>query len=610
MSHADTQEPFQIRFPDQGNLKSKVLQALELPLSKILCLEKLNAIYAGISDETRRTDFLRGVLDALNIGLDVHDCDLARIPAEGPCVVVANHPFGAVEGVVLGAILRKVRPDVKIMANYLLAMIPEMREHIISVDPFGTQAGTKKNVAGIKNCLKWVRGGGLLAVFPAGEVSSYHITKGAITDPQWSPTVGRIIRMTKAPVVPVYFAGANRPLFHMLGLIHPRLRTAMLPRELLNRQRRTVSARIGNPIPPAKLAGTGDDTALTEYLRLRTYVLGYRCFGPRDTGEDCQRKEPIHAPVARETLLAEVDALPEKALLFENGEYQVLACRGDESPGILKEIGRLREKCFREVGEGTGRALDLDRFDEHYEHLVLWNGKKAEIAGAYRLGRVDEILDRFGPRGLYTTTLFKFKRRFLRGLGPSLEMGRAFVCPEYQRSYFALMLLWKGIGAYVAQNPQYRVLFGPVSISNDYQPLSRKLMMRFLSYNHGGEPSFLKPIKPKNPPKLKSRAPGGLGYKAINALIRDVEDLSGAISEIEADGKGVPVLIRQYLKLGGRVLTFNRDQDFGDAIDGLMLVDLTATPPKVLRKYMGDAGMERFFATHLDSEAAQELLSA
>jgi putative hemolysin len=610
MPHVETQEPFQIRFPDHGNLKSRLLQAIEPSLSKILCLEKLNAIYAGISDEARRTDFLSSVLEAMNIGLDVHDCDLARIPKEGPCVVVANHPFGAVEGVVLGAMLRKVRPDVKLMANYLLAMIPEMREHIISVDPFGTGASAKNNISGLKQCLRWVRGGGLLAIFPAGEVSSYHLTKRAVTDPKWSPTVGRIIRMTKAPVVPVYFAGANRPLFHLLGLIHPSLRTVMLPREMLNRQRRNVSARIGNPITHGKLADMGDDTALTEYLRLRTYVLGYRCPGTAESQADCDRKEPIHAPVARETLLSEIAALPEKSRLFESDEYLVAACRGDESPGVLKEIGRLREKCFREVGEGTGRALDLDRFDEHYEHLVLWNKKKTEIAGAYRLGRVDEILDRFGTKGLYTATLFKFKKRFLRGLGPALEMGRAFVCSEYQRSYFALMLLWKGIGAYVAANPRYRVLFGPVSISNDYQPLSRNMMMRFLSSHHGGEPSFLKPIKPKNPPKLKSRAPGGLGYKAINMLLKDVEDLSGAISEIEADGKGVPVLIRQYLKLGGRVLTFNVDQDFGDAIDGLMLVDLTATPPRVLKKYMGAEGAKRFLSIHLDSESSQDLLSA
>lgn len=600
MPRVETQEPFQIRFPDHGDLKSRFLHVLEPPLSRILCLPKLNALYASINDDVRRTDFLRGVLDAMNIGLDVSDIDLERIPKEGPCVVVANHPFGAVEGVVLGAILRKIRPDVKLMANYLLSMIPEMRDHIISVDPFGKNSSTKKNISGIKQCLRWVRGGGLLAVFPAGEVSSLHITKRAVVDPKWSPTVGRIIRMTGAPVVPVYFAGANRPLFHMLGLLHPRLRTVMLPRELLNKQRCKVSARIGNSIPHGKLASSGDDKALIEYLRLRTYVLGYRGAWPGVPGEAC-RQEALHAPVARDTLAAEIGDLPDRARLFENEEFLVCAARGDESPGILKEIGRLREKCFREVGEGTGRALDLDRFDEHYEHLVLWSKKDTAIAGAYRLGRVDDIMKRFGPKGLYTATLFKFKRKYLKDLPPALELGRAFVCSEYQKSYFPLMLLWKGIGAYVATNPKYRVLFGPVSISDDYHPLSRKLMMRFLSAHHGGEQGFRKPIRPKNPPRLKSRAPGGLGYKVIDKMISDLDVLSGAVSEIEPDGKGIPVLIRQYLKLGGRVLTFNRDQDFGDAIDGLMLVDLAATPERVLRKYMGEEGCKRFFAAQISA---------
>jgi putative hemolysin len=163
------------------------------------------------------------------------------------------------------------------------------------------------------------------------------------------------------------------------------------------------------------------------------------------------------------------------------------------------------------------------------------------------------------------------------------------------------MLLWKGIGAYVAANPQYRVLFGPVSISNEYHPLSRKLMMRFLSSHHGGEGGLRRPIKPKNPPRVKSRAPGGLGYKVIDGMLRDLEDLSGAVSEIEQDGKGVPVLIRQYLKLGGRVLTFNRDQGFGDAIDGLMIVDLDSAPSRVLRKYMGEKGVERFLCAEAEN---------
>jgi putative hemolysin len=604
MASTDTQEPFQLNFPvDEGTLRSKFLHALEPSLSRILCLPELNEVYAAIDEQARVNDFMGGILEAMNVSLDVDESDLERIPRQGPLVVVANHPFGALEGVALAALLRKARKDVKLMANYILAMIPEMREHIFCVDPFGRKSSTGRNLGALKQSMRWVRDGGCLAVFPAGEVSSLKLSKRQILDPEWSATIGRMVRMTRAPVLPIYFRGTNGPLFHILGLIHPRFRTALLPRELLNKKRGSVGARIGSTIPFSRLEGFSGDKDLTEYLRLRTYILKHRA-GPVSRGPKAESRQALADAPPAERLLNEVRSLPERSRLFENEEYLVFSVRGADSPCVFKEIGRLREKCFREVGEGTGRPLDLDRFDEHYDHLILWSKQGERIAGGYRIGRLDDILERFGPRGLYTATLFTFKRGFLKRLSPALELGRAFVDTDFQKSYFPLLLLWKGIAAYIVRNPQYRVLFGPVSISNDYHPISRQLMMRFLAAQHGERlGKLLKPIKPKNPPRFKPKPPGGIRYSDIDALFRDIEDLSGAVSEIETDGKGIPVLIRQYLKLGGLVLTFNRDEDFGDAIDGLMLVDLARTPERILAKYMGKEETTAFKAFHSGAES-------
>jgi putative hemolysin len=259
---------------------------------------------------------------------------------------------------------------------------------------------------------------------------------------------------------------------------------------------------------------------------------------------------------------------------------------------VLREIGRLREKTFREVSEGTGRATDLDRYDEHYVHLFMWNRAQAEVVGSYRMGRVDELLARGGIGALYTSSLFKFKEGFLPRLGPALELGRSFIRAEYQRKPTALALVWRGIGEYLVRNPRYKVLFGPVSISRDYQNLSRRLMVEFLGRERGHE-TLAALVKPKNP--LKERlAPDERAV--FGPLVKDVDDISGLVSEIEEDNKGMPVLLRHYLRLNARLLCFNVDPAFGHCIDGLIVVDLRTTEPKLLRRFMGEQGHLQFAA--------------
>ncbi|HPE37258.1 MAG TPA: GNAT family N-acetyltransferase, partial [Spirochaetales bacterium] len=334
------------------------------------------------------------------------------------------------------------------------------------------------------------------------------------------------------------------------------------------------------------------------YLRLRTYILRNRFTQGSASPVFAVPALPAGAAKAPDLLRAEIESLPPRSILADNGQFLVASAPGRDIPHLLAEIGRLREESFREVGEGTGKELDLDEFDPDYDHLILWHKEHAEIAGAYRIGRVDELLARRGPAGLYTATLFKYKTAFLSRIAPALELGRAFVRRDYRKSYAPLLMLWKGIGAYVAREPRYRFLFGPVSISSTYHPFSRALMMRFLKSRFGGN-DLTFAIKPKNPPRpARTPRPGGLGLGDVSGLCQDVEDLSGLVAEIEPDGKGVPVLLRQYLKLGGHILTFNLDHDFGDAIDGLMLIDLTRTPPRTLAKYMGVEEARAFLAQH------------
>lgn len=597
--------PFQIPLTARTPIGRTVLRTLVQPsLDRLLCLPALNSRYLSIAEERRVNDFLNEALASLQVAVEVSDADLARIPAAGPVLVVANHPFGGLEGIALAALLRRVRPDVKLMANYLLQTIPEMRQHLIAVDPFGRADSAKRNIGPLKEAVRWMRSGALLGVFPAGEVSSLNLKQRAVTDPAWNPAAARMARMAKAAVLPVYFHGDNGPLFNLLGLLHPRMRTVLLPRQLLNKQNTTLRVAVGSPIPFSRLDKFADEEQLTHYLRLRTYILRNR-FTQENAAPMLQAPALPAGPdadaavaPARDLIRAEFDSLPSWATLADNGQFRVVSARGRAIPHLLHEIGRLREESFREVGEGTGKDVDLDRFDADYDHLILWRKGNAEIAGAYRIGRSDELLENKGPAGLYTATLFKYKKAFLTHIAPALELGRAFVRRDYRKSYAPLLMLWKGIGAYVAREPRYRFLFGPVSISGAYHPFSRALMMRFLQARFSNA-EFTDAIKAKNPPRrAKTTRPGGLRLRDVSGLCQDIEDLSGLVAEVEKDGKGVPVLLRQYLKLGGHILTFNLDHDFGDAIDGLMLIDLTRTPPRTLEKYMGAEQARAFLAGH------------
>ncbi|MEZ5355335.1 MAG: GNAT family N-acyltransferase [Bryobacteraceae bacterium] len=273
--------------------------------------------------------------------------------------------------------------------------------------------------------------------------------------------------------------------------------------------------------------------------------------------------------------------------------------RAADIPAVLGEIGRLREVSFRAVGEGTGNSRDLDIFDEHYLHLFLWNPATREIAGAYRLTSTRDAVARYGVAGLYTATLFEFDENFLARLGPALELGRSFVRAEYQRSFAPLLLLWKAIGVHVARHPEEKTLFGPVSISARYRLESRSLMVRWLE-EWASWPDLGRLVRERNPFRRGSGAEAAAG---------DVEQLSRVVSGMEPDGAGVPVLLRQYLKLGGRLLGFNVDPAFSGVVDGLIVVDLTRTEPRWLSRYLGIEEAARFLQHHRGAHGKIEVIT-
>ncbi len=548
---------------------------------------------------------LEALLAEMKVKLDVQPTDLERIPAKGPLVAVANHPFGVLDGAALAVLLSRVRPDIKILANSLLQGIPELHKHCIFVDPFHTSSSADKNLKPLKQAMEWLRQGGALAVFPAGEVSQWNVREGQVTDPAWNTVAARLVRKTGASALPVYFCGRNSAAFQLLGLVNPRLRTLFLLQEFLQQREKEVKVRIGGAIPSELIASLDDEEEATEYLRLRTYLLSYRGKKPVSLPTKMRSalprkpQEPIASEVPRQCVVNDIAALPAARLLVENADFAVYAARASELPHALDELGRLREITFRAAGEGTGRSADLDHFDAYYWHLLLWNKEKQELAGAYRAGNTDEIIRAHGIKGLYTNTVFRYDEQLFLKIGSALELGRSFVRPEYQRQYAPLLLLWKGIARFVATHPETPVLFGAVSISNEYSSMSREMIVRYFEQRRVQDEDgreFADLIHARTPfraPKLRRWDCG-----AICSALRDLDELAEPISDVEEDGKGLPILLKQYAKVGGRLVGFNLDRKFSDVVDGLVIVDLRQTDSSILERYLGKEGYTGFCRFH------------
>jgi putative hemolysin len=560
-------------------------------LERMLLPPEIDRAWASAAARAGKGGFFDCFLAEMGVGYHCPESDLARIPRTGPVVIVANHPFGMLEGPLLGALLGGVRNDVKFLANSLLAGVPELRDIVIPVDPFGD--AVKANWKPLRQSLQWLKDGGMLVTFPAGEVSSLRWPRIEISDPAWKDSVAGLIRKSGAACVPLFIHGANGPGFQIAGLIHPRLRTALLPLELANKKGRTIRIAVGRAIEPERIAAFPSGREAADYLSHRTHLLQAR---------QAEEKTPRWslgipaAPLADAEDVAFLEAerlrLPAEDRLAVSGDHEVWIATAAQIPATLREIGRLRELAFRAAGEGTGRNRDLDRFDRHYRHLWVWNTTRREVIGAYRLTGTDALLS---ANGLYTSTLFRYQPEWFERLGPALELGRSFVRPGAQKSYAALLLLWKGIGAYVARNPHYRRLFGPVSMSREYHPVSRSLCASFLEA-HCGDTEFAGLIHPRRPFRRPALTGCDTGWLA--SLMSGVDELSETVADLQADAKGIPVLLRQYLNLGGRVLSFNVDPGFSHVLDALVLVDLTQTQPALLEKYMGKEAAGRFRLHH------------
>ena len=544
-------------------------------------LNHLNKLYKE-QYSSNPDEFIENIFEVLEIRPEYLEKELESIPETGHFMAYANHPMGILDGLLFIYLLRKRRTDIKILANDLLSRIEPLKDLLIPVDLYAGKAASKKNVAGLKQMYSHLDNGGGVLIFPAGEVST--IYDGRVQDKAWKKSVVKLMVKANVPLVPVFFDGKNSMSFHIKGKIHSTWRTLSLASEMYNKQNTSIGVRIGKTITEKKLNQCIDLDDKYNYLRARIYGLS----NPKKESVTDQilqkikiKPAKIAVEIPKKILKKEIKALAENQKILELGSLELYLAKETDCPNIIQEIGRLRELTFREVGEGTGKSIDVDIFDSYYHHLFVWDTEKNCVVGSYRVGFGAEIIEEFGKSGFYSNKLFKFKKDFKPTLERSIELGRSFIRPEYQRHPLTLLLLWQGILELLIRNDKYRYLLGAVSISNDFSTISKEIMILYLKsqfYDH----ERAKYIKARKPFKVKYKDISKTLLDAHQESMKDIEDL---IEELEPFGLKIPVLLKKYLGQNAKIVGFNIDPNFNNCLDGLVLLDFAMVPSNTIRKF-------------------------
>lgn len=541
----------------------------------LLGINKINELYDKIP-ESRGADFARGVLAELGVEVKVGGVGVDRIPASGAFIVVVNHPHGALDGLMLIDIIARVRPDVKLLGNFLLTKIEELNDLFLPFDKF--DANDSRNISGVRKAVEHLESGAPLVIFPAGEVSTFQRGFARMEDKPWSKSMMKFIYKAQVPIVPIYIDGSNSLMFHLLGKIHPILRTVRLPRELTNKRGRAVSVAIASPLTVRSQSEFESQDKFSHFLRTNVYILRAAIIGDVTTEQEADHSSsaktdsaPLVSHVPSRELAAEIAKLPPSAKLFESGSMQLYCAPVSMILLTMVEIKRLREENLRAMGEGANNASNFDKYDLIYEHLFLWDAENKRVVGSYWVGFGDKLMRKGGGfEGFYTYTMFEYSRQMNEMLNSSIELGPLFIAADYQRHPLGLVLLWRGVLALLISRPKYRYLMGPVSMSGHYSAASKWVIINYIKQNFW-QKEFAKWVVPRNGlsvlgrPQVSQQLIRGISRESlIDKLLRD----------IEPGGAGIPVLIRKYLQLSGRVLAFNIDPDFNDSLDALLMVDL------------------------------------
>lgn len=528
-------------------------------LKKVLHQEEINNFLIH-GEAYKGFDFVEAVLEYFNFGYTLSNKDKANIPSSGRVIIIANHPLGALDALSLIALVKEVRSDIKVLANDVLMQIEPLQNLLIPIDNLGGTTA-KESLKKIYDALERDEA---LIIFPSGEVSRAHPT--GIKDTKWKKGFLKFAQKSNSPILPVFIDAKNSPIFYTLSLINKKIATFLLASEMFKKRSKIIHFKIGEMIAYKTLQNSGfNDTVLINLLKKHLYKISKGkkgLFTTQTAIAHPEERKTIRGELKKSTLLGQTSD-GKKIYLYE---YEL-------GSTLMKEIGRLREFTFRKVEEGTGSKRDVDTFDRHYKHIILWDDEELEVVGAYRIGEANFIKEYFGKEGFYAHTLFEFEEGFEPYMNNAIELGRSFVQPRYWGSR-ALDYLWQGIGAYLSQNPHIRYMYGPVSLSDVYPKIAKNLIISFYSL-YFSTPQRLVTARNGYFMSKTEREEALCVFKGSDYK----EDFATLKEQLSLMDLSVPTLYKQYTELcdeGGILfLDYNIDKDFANCVDSFILVDIT-----------------------------------
>lgn len=532
-------------------------------IKQLTKLRSIEELLSQVSDQ-QEEQFVDEMLRELEVSFQYFEAELKRIPREGPVVLLCNHPLAGIDAILLIKLVSQMRPDLQIIGSDLWQDLAPITHH-------WNLEGTYEDKPGLSDGLSRGRA---VAVFPSKGISkNYRISKLQLEDGEWDEQIIAQIQKAEVPVVPVFFKANQTFINYLVQRLGPVFQDLNLPSEIRSYKSRPVTIRIGRAIYPKELALYPQVHQLSSLLRQRVYLLSnalapeFKLFGNKRPPE----AKPIADAGDKLEIIREIEGLEkeEGTLLVEKRNYQVFICKAEPIPNIIREIGRLRELTFRAIGEGSNLPLDLDTFDYHYHHLILWDRDSQNLVGAYRLAIGSEVYARYGYGGFYLSTLFRFKKKIRPMLSRSLELGRAFIIPEQQQKPLPLFLMWNGIREVMRRHEELEFIVGCASISNNFSKFSRNLMVGFLLKNFG-DASLAQEIRPKKPFRLKLKS--SAREMVMNSSPEDLIQFDRRIDEIEPGDLRIPPLIKKYLQQKAMIVCFNVDPLFNNSLDGFMYI--------------------------------------
>lgn len=519
--------------------------------------------------ESAQTDLdLRDRIDAMLVACSIkvsfsggEERALEKIPPLGRLIVLSNDPLPGLSTLAVLSLLARSRKDIRVIAERNTAWLESFKDiTIVGEDLVSVREQARQHLA-----LE-----GVLFIQPVHFGESKGVPK--LTQERWPTEFLTLGEHTLSPLLHIHISSDELPFLQQVRGLY---RGNGL---LQSTVKRFMPSSYGQKLVVGELIDASDYKDLNLRDKFKAKLLRKQLYRVAEGKRSYFKTLPsIAAPESRASLRSELDAAE---LLGETKDRKLIfLCDLNSSSSLLKEIGRLRELSFRVVGEGSGKACDIDEFDPYYQHIVLWDAQDREVVGAYRLRATDNV----EPHHLYTSTLMTYQEHAAPTLARGVELGRSFVQPKYWGSR-SLDYLWTGIAAYIRRNPRVRYLFGAVSISNAFSQQAKDLMLGYYMKYYYAEAPFVACMRPYlmayDAMQRNEALFEGLTAKEAFVVLRE---------QLGLIGHSVPTLYKQYTELcddGGALFHgFNIDPDFQDCIDGLVVVDLHRLKPLKRKRY-------------------------